>query len=502
MMKDKKIFTVAQIREADAYTINCGSISSVNLMERAVAACVQWIGTHTGFARRFVIVCGQGNNGGDGLAIARMLSQIQEVKGVEVYILRLSERSTPDFSENFRRLQQCAGVTIYELLPDTAFRLKQPADILIDAIIGSGLSAPVSGWLKEVITTINALNMPVISIDIPSGMFADIPLSKDATVIRAEQVLSFQFPKLSFMFPESGAFMEAFHVLPIGIEETYIIQTPTPWYYITEDAVLASLKKRCKFTHKGDFGHALLIAGSYGKMGAAVLAARACLRAGTGLLTVHVPQKGVAVLQTAFPEAMVSVDEGQEIISSLPNNLLNYDGVGVGSGMGTQPFTREALRSLLEHIGATPLVLDADALNILALEPALLKFLPENTILTPHPKEFERLSGQAYTDSLSRLQAAQAFAAQYKVIVLLKGAYTAVCVPDGTVFFNTTGNPGMATAGSGDVLTGVITSLLAQGYTPLDAAIISVCLHGRAGDKAAVQRGQTALIASDIIESL
>ena len=380
--------------------------------------------------------------------------------------------------------------------------MKKPADLLIDAIIGSGLSAPVSGWLKDIISAINDLNMPVISIDIPSGMFADSPSSKDVTAIKAQHVLSFQFPKLAFMFSESEIFMETFHVLPIGLEESYIRQTFTPWYYITEDTVTALLKKRRKFAHKGDFGHALLIAGSYGKMGAAVLAARAGLRSGAGLLTVHVPQKGVEVLQTAFPEVMVSVDEGEKIISSVPENLLTYNAIGVGPGIGTAPSTQEVLWLLLKRIGTVPLVLDADALNILALGQSFLTLLPENTILTPHPKEFERLSRQAYANSMERLQAAQAFAVQYKVIVVLKGAYTAVCTPDGTTFFNTTGNPGMATAGSGDVLTGIITALLAQGYQPLEAAIIGVYLHGSAGDKATAQKGQSALIASDIVENL
>ena len=502
MPQYNKIFSVPQIREADAYTICHGGISSIDLMERAASACVQWIGEQFGFDKHFAIVCGQGNNGGDGLAIARMLSQKQEVKGVDVYILRLSERCTSDFLENFHRLQQCADVAIYESTPDMAFQLKHPADLLIDAIIGSGLSAPVSGRLKEIIAAINALNMPVAAIDIPSGMFADVLPVEEATIVRAGHVLSFQFPKLAFMLPESEAFMDAFHVLPIGIAETYIAQTATPWYYITEAAVVAQLKKRRKFAHKGDFGHALLMAGSYGKMGAAVLAARACLRAGAGLLTVHVPQNGVAVLQTAFPEAMLSIDGGQEVITTLSESLSNYDAVGVGPGIGIQQATRNVLRLLLEQIGTTPFVLDADALNILAREQSLLKLLPENTILTPHVKELERLTGKTYTNSLDRLRAAQDFAVHYKVILVVKGAHTAVCAPDGAVFFNASGNPGMATAGSGDVLTGIITALLAQGYEPLAAAIIGVYMHGCAGDKAAVRRGQSALIASDIIENL
>jgi NAD(P)H-hydrate epimerase len=333
-------------------------------------------------------------------------------------------------------------------------------------------------------------------------MFADTPPAESDTAINAQHVLSFQFPKLSFMFPESEKFMETFQVLPIGIDETYISQTPTPWYYITEDSLVSSLKKRRKFAHKGDFGHALLVAGSYGRMGAAVLAARACLRAGAGLLTVHVPQKGVDILQIAFPEAMASVDTGQEIITSLPENLSYYNAVGVGPGTGTRQATREALQSLLKHIGTVPLILDADALNILSLEQSLLTLLPENTILTPHVKELERLLGRTYTNSLLRLQAAQDLVMQYKVIIALKGAYTAVCALNGSVCFNTTGNSGMATAGSGDVLTGIITALLAQGYEPLDAAIIGAGLHGIAGDKASTRKGQSAMIASDIIESL
>ena len=502
MLSNNKIFSVAQIREADAYTINREGIASIDLMERAAAACVQWIGEHSGFDKHFAIACGTGNNGGDGLAIARMLSQKREVKGVDVYILRFSERCTSDFLENLHRLQQCAEVAIHELAPDSVFQLRRPADWFIDAMLGSGLSAPASGWLKEVITTINALNIPTIAIDIPSGMFADTLPCKDAAILKAKHVLSFQFPKLSFMFPESEAFMEDFHVLPIGIADAYITQTATPWRYITEEALAALLRKRRKFANKGDFGHALLMAGSYGKMGAAVLSARACLRAGAGLLTVHVPQKGVEVLQIACPEAMVSVDDGQEIISSFPKNLSTYDAAGVGPGIGTQSAAREALHSLLKHIGTVPLALDADALNILASESEMLRLLPENTILTPHVKEFERLSGHSYASSMDRLQAAQSFAVQHKAIVVLKGAHTAVCAPDGDVCFNTTGNPGMATAGSGDVLTGIITSLLAQGYEPLAAAIIGVCLHGCAGDKAAERKGQSALIASDIIEHL
>ncbi len=502
MLFCEKIFSVQQIREADAYTISEGNISSLELMERAATACVDWINSHVGFANRFAIICGLGNNGGDGFAIARLLSQIQEVVSIEVFILRVSERESPDFHENYIRLKRCPLVTVHEILPDSDLRIEQPFDFLIDAIIGSGLSAPITGWIKEIVEEINSLPIPVISIDIPSGLFADTPpLSIDTIAIKADYTLSFQFPKLSFLFPETESFVKKFQVLPIGLDERYINQTPTQNYFVTQEFAFSLLKKRKNFSHKGNFGHALIIAGSYGKMGAAVLAAKSCLRSGTGLLTVHVPAKGVEILQIAFPEAMLSIDSSEKMFSSLPENILLYGAIGVGPGIGREKDSQKALYQLIERT-ENPMILDADALNILSENREWLKKIPENSILTPHVKEFERLAGASFSSGFERLKAAKEFSAQHKLIIVLKGAYTAICNPNGDVYFNSNGNPGMATAGSGDVLTGIVTAFLSQGYSPLESAVLSVFIHGRAGDLAATTRGQAALIASDIIENL
>ena len=501
MLACEKIFSVQQIRDADACTIKKGGISSWELMERAATACVNWISANIGVEKHFTILCGTGNNGGDGLAMARLLSQMSAAKTINVIIFRFSEKCTSDFSENYTRLKKCANVAIHELQPNSEFCLSQPTDYLVDAIIGSGLSVPVSGWLEKIIATINALSIPVIAIDIPSGLFADSLPASGVVAVKATDVLSFQFPKLSFLFSETADFVEQFHVLPIGLNEQYICQTPTQNYYITPNFIASAYKKRKKFAHKGIFGHALLIAGSYGKMGAAVLAAKACLRAGAGLLTVHVPTKGVEILQIAFPEAMVSADINEQIITHLPKNLSPYDAVGIGPSIGTDSFSQKALFQLLSSV-KVPLILDADALNILSENPDWIKIIPPHSILTPHVKEFERLVGENFSNSIKRWEAAKVFAVQHQLILVLKGAHTVVCAPDGASYFNSTGNSGMATAGSGDVLTGIITSLLAQRYTPLEAAALGVFIHGKAGDSAVLNRTPASLIASDIIENI
>ncbi len=276
---------------------------------------------------------------------------------------------------------------------------------------------------------------------------------------------------------------------------------PTPAYLVTKQYAAIVRAQRPKFAHKGLFGHALIVGGSYGKIGAAVLASKACLRAGTGLLTIHVPSCGIPILQTAVPEAMVDADDNERLTSSLYTELNSYDAIGAGPGIGTAPETQRVLHRLVTTT-TSPLVLDADALNILSGNKEWIKQMPANTILTPHAREFDRLVEQSFASGFERVSVAREFAMQHQLIVVLKGAHTATCSPSGEVFFNTSGNPGMATAGSGDVLTGIITGLLAQKYVPLEAALLGVFIHGRAGDQAALTYGQDALIASDIIENL
>ena len=298
--------------------------------------------------------------------------------------------------------------------------------------------------------------------------------------------------------PENAIYVGEWKELPIGIHPDAFVKTKTSYGLITDEDIASLIKTRERFAHKGDFGHALLIAGSAGKMGAAVLAAKGCLRSGAGLLTVHIPSRGEVILQTALPEAMVELDRNADCVTELPD-ASKYDAIGIGPGIGKADETRELLKKLLETVPAIPLVVDADALNLIADNNELLHHLPEGTILTPHVGEFDRLTGSS-DNSYERIQKARSIAAEQKICIILKGSYTAVCTPTGRIFFNTTGNPGMATAGSGDVLTGLILGLLSQGYRPEEASVIGVYVHGVAGDLAAANLSEESMIAGDIIQ--
>lgn len=492
----QKILTAGQIRRADAFTIEHEPISSIDLMEGAAFACYKWIAENTPDKKNVVIVCGTGNNGGDGLALARMLSNERHV---EVFILH-SDKSSDDFKTNLERLNNCNDVKINTITPQETFYIPQSTDILIDAVFGTGLSRPAKGWYADVLTTMNNHRRSThIAIDIPSGLFADTPTPPDGTIFEADITLTFQFAKLSFLFAENYRFVGDFVVLPIGLSPQFTDNEYTP-YHLTDDiAIPEILLQRPKFSHKGTYGHCLLIAGSYGKMGAAILSAKACLRTGAGLVTAHVPKNGVVCMQTAFPEAIVSIDNDEQVFSAPPEDLSRYNTVAIGPGIGTSGKTVAAIGNLFEKY-TKPVVIDADAINCIALDKSLLEKLPENSILTPHHKELERLVGP-WENGFERLEIQRQISQYHKVTIIFKGAHTSVSLPDGKVFFNTTGNAGMATAGSGDVLTGIIAGLMAQGIKPEMAAIYGVFLHGKAGDRAFVQKGLS-LIASDIVENI
>jgi len=493
-----KILSVEQVRQADAYTIANEPIASIDLMERAATQCFKWIHKKKPAGKTIRIFCGTGNNGGDGLVIGRLLAQ-KDYK-VETYIVRFSDKCSDDFSVNLHRLQELRNVQVGEIHQDDTLPEISPGDLVIDAIFGSGLTKPVQGFAAKVIDHINASGAVVVAIDIPSGMFADqLPDPKAGSIIQADYTLTFQMPKLSFLFAESESFVGEWEVLPIGLHEDFIASEVSGYFVTEPDDVAPLLKARRRFSHKGTFGHALLIAGSYGKMGAAVLAAKGALRAGVGLLTVHVPDKGCKIIQTAFPEAMVSLDEDPEVFSGIKESG-TYNAIGIGPGIGVDSKTQGGLKLLIQN-SSLPLILDADALNILGENKTWLSFLPAGSILTPHPKEFERLAGKS-SDSLERLEMQQAFSKKYNVFVILKGAFTSITNPEGNCYFNPTGNPGMATAGSGDVLTGILLGLLAQGYSPLSTCLLGVYLHGLAGDLAAKKLGFESLIAGDIIAHL
>jgi hydroxyethylthiazole kinase-like uncharacterized protein yjeF len=490
-----KIFNTQQIREADRYTIDNEPISSLELMERASAAFVRWFCDQFVNTRPVGIFCGKGNNGGDGLAIARLLRE--RSFQVKVYIIEYTEDSSQDFQDNLERIRNQASLTNIHSTKD--FPEIPSTMILVDAMLGSGLSRPAEGLVADAIGFINDQPNKVIAVDIASGLYADKSNDERDIIIKPSCTVSFQFPKLAFLLPQNAEFTGDWHLAEIGLHQTYVQNTLTPFYFTDKASAERLIIPRKKFSHKGTFGHALIIAGSHGKMGAAVLSGKACLRSGVGLLSMHIPECGYEIVQISIPEAMVTVDRHAKQITVLPD-ISTYSAIGIGPGLGKEKETLGVVENLIDS-AASPLVIDADAINLLAENQYLLKRLPENTILTPHPKEFERLAGKS-SNEFERLERAQEFAKQHRVIICLKGANTAVVLPNGDVHFNSTGNPGMATGGTGDVLTGVITALLAQGYTPESAAILGVYQHGLAGDKAAEARGMSAMTASDVADHL
>lgn len=491
-----KILSAEQIRALDAFTIKEEPIASIDLMERASLTFVNW------FVEQFPnedipvqIFCGIGNNGGDGLAIARLLHQ--RFYTVAIVWCKISLNTSEDFAVNFKRLPKRKAIPLTAIKTEDELPEIKPNAIIIDAIFGSGLNRPVKGYWAKLIDWINTQANTVVSVDIPSGLFADQHTSSIS--IKADYTFSFELPKLAFLFPENQDKVGIWISQPIGLHKDFLKEVQSNFHYVDQLLAHSLLKARSKFDHKGTYGHALLLVGSYGKVGAAVLAAKACLRSGAGLVTVHAPSSAYQILQISVPEAMVSIDEDEHYFSSLPN-LKPYKAIGVGCGLDKQKITTTALKKLLEQ-SEQPLVLDADALNILSEHPSWYSKIPEGSILTPHPKEFERLFGKtAHNFERNRLQREQA--KKLGIYIILKGAHTCIACPDGNAYFNSTGNPGMATAGSGDVLTGIITGLIAVGYPSFEAALLGVYLHGLAGDIAAYNIGEDSMIASDIIQHL
>jgi len=496
-----KILNAEQIRATDSYTIENEPIKSIDLMERAAEKCSKWVTDFFHKDTYFKIICGMGNNGGDGLAIARLI--IKEGYNVEVLIVPFFSKASDDFNENRKRLDSVKGIKVTEIKEASDIIVTDIKDkhvAIIDAILGSGLSKPVDGKLAEVIQRINSLGCPVVSIDMPSGlMMEDNSAADRKNIVNATFTLTFETPKLAFLFADNAKHVGDWFIMDIGLDKGFIAAQKSINYFVTEDMIVPMLKPRARFSHKGTFGHALLVCGSYGKIGAAVLAAKACLRSGVGLLTVRVPKCGYAIMQSSVPEAMVDADENENEFTGI-KDVANSNVIGVGPGIGQSQQTANGLKLLIQN-SKLPMVIDADALNILSENKTWLAFLPIGSILTPHPGEFERLVGKQANNYQTHLTQIE-FARKHRIYLVLKGAYTSIATPNGEVYFNSTGNPGMATGGSGDTLTGIITGLLAQGYTSNQAAILGVYLHGLAGDIAANELGQEALIAEDISNCL
>ncbi len=492
-----KCFSTNQIRQLDAMTIEKEGITSVALMDRAGMALFQRIRTILPASAKVAIVVGPGNNGGDGLVIARLLHK--DGFQTQVFLCHYGKPLSADAALQLEQLRHIVGTNI--IIPSSPLELDdhfQP-DWLIDALFGSGLNRPLSGFFADTVEWMNNRQVHRISIDLPSGLFSEDNSGREqAAIVKADITLGLQCPRLAFLLPENGSFVGNWELVDIGLDRQAMLQTDTPWSLTTPEEAAYLLKRRSHFAHKGQFGRTLLIAGSPGMTGACILAGRGALRAGTGLLTLKVPTHCLQIVQTALPEAMAITYASA--FWNPEDHVDKWSAIAVGPGLGTQESGIEALESLLDKAPGR-LVLDADALNLLALKPDLYEKIPSEAILTPHPGEFDRMT-KHHNSGFERLQTAMEFSRQYGIFIILKGAYSACITPLGRCRFNQTGNPGMATGGSGDVLTGIVVSLLSQGYAHEEACVLGTCLHGLSADLALDRQSQESLIARDIADNL
>lgn len=492
-----KIFSAKQLKEADLITLEKQGITTTDLMERAATQVFNEIHASLKGAKTPVkIFSGIGNNGGDGLVIGRLL--LEQGYEVSVYVVNYSDNRSRDFLVNYDRFKNITKNWPVLLASEEDFPEIKAQDLVIDAIFGIGLNRPLIEWTANLIKFINESGAFVISIDMPSGMLADEASVDTGSIIRANHTYTFQAPKLAFFLPETGSFTGNLQVVDIGLDQEFLFMTRPLANLIGKPAARGMYRQREKFSHKGSYGHALMIGGSYGKIGSICLSATACLRSGAGMATIFAPRCSYHILQTALPEAMLITDEGEEYLTDI-NFDLNPSVICFGVGAGTEEKTLNAFRALLEKVNR-PMIIDADGLNLLARNKDLLKKVPKDSILTPHPKELERLIG-SWADDYEKIEKAKKFAIQYQLILVIKGAHS-ITITEEEIFINNSGNPGMATAGSGDVLAGVITGLISQGYSPKNAAVFGVYLHGRAGDLAARNLGFESLLAGDITSYL
>lgn len=492
-----KIFTTAQLYQADKNTLEKQKITSEELMERAGTQIFNWLHVRMqGSPVPIHIFCGIGDNGGDGLVAGRVL--LKHGYNVTVYVVNCSDKRSQNFLHNYDKIKNVTKKWPILMDGEEDFPKINPEDIIVDAIFGIGLNRCPSGWVKKLIQHLNTCKAFKLAVDIPSGLYANEPMEDTDAVLKANHTLTFQTPKLSFFLPETAPYVSNFNVLDIGLDIASLEDIEPLAQLISKPEAQRFYKPREKFGHKGTYGHALIVAGSYGKMGSAVLSTTATFKIGAGLVTAFVPKCGYGILQTIVPEAMVATDAEEEFISEV---AIDFEpaAIGIGMGIGKNKRTVAVLKKIFQ-IKETPFVIDADALNIISENKALLKLLPKNSVLTPHPGELKRLIGE-WKNDYDKLEKAKKFSKKHQVVLIIKGAYS-ITVYSGKLYINTTGNPGMGTAGSGDVLSGVITGLLAQGYDALLASVFGVYMHGQAGDIAAELLGYEAIMAGDIIDNI
>lgn len=493
-----KVLSAKQLAQLDAYTIEHEPISSLDLMERAARALTEAIIGISKTDSRFVIFAGPGNNGGDALAVARLLSsRFQDIKA---YLFNINSHLSEECRANRDRLtNEPTNVEFHEITSQFDLPELSEQDIVIDGLFGIGINKPVTGGFAMLIKFINRSQATVVSIDVPSGLMCEDNTSNyRAHIIRADYTFTLQAIKPSFLMPDNQEFLGEWKVLDIGLLED---ECPLDTLYNISDlhTIKPLLRRRNPFGNKGTFGHGLLIAGSYGMAGAAILSAKACLRSGIGKLTIHTPKTNNAILQQAVPEAVLHHDEENYFYTTTVNTDA-YNAIAIGPGIGEKRDTAIAFIGQLSH-ATIPIIIDADGLNILAGHKGWIPQIPRDAILTPHPKEFSRLFGESGS-AFEMLNQAREEAARGHFYIVLKGHFTAICCPDGEIFFNNTGNSGMATAGSGDVLTGILLALVSQGYPPKEACRLGVFIHGLAGNIAAKELSEEGMIASDLIKYL
>lgn len=466
-------------------------------MERAGIQIFNWLHLRMqGSQVPIHVFCGIGNNGGDGLVVARHL--ITYGYNVKTYVVNCSDKRTKDFLANYDRIKETTKKWPEMLNCEADFPKIGPDDIIIDAVFGIGLNRPGNDWVKGLFQHFKASKAFVLAIDMPSGLYSDKVPKDENGVVWANITLSFASPKIVFFLPETAKYTQHWEVLDIGLDQDYLISTETEAELLGKNEMLQIYRPREKVSNKGDYGHALIIGGSYGKIGAVTLTSRAALSSGSGLVTCYVPKCGYQIIQTAFPEAMTITDTDEKLISDIQFEI-EPTSIGIGIGMGTDEKSITAFKNFLKK-NKKPLVIDADGINILSKQNDLLKLLPKNTILTPHPKELERLIGK-WKDDFDKLKKVKEFSKSYNLIIVIKGSHTITVYHD-KLYINSTGNPGLATAGTGDVLTGIITGLNSQGYEPLSAAVFGVYLHGKSADIAVNDLGYQSMIASHVIDYL
>ena len=483
-----KLLSAQQIHEWDAYTIANEPIASIDLMERAAEACTDFILQTDLYGKSFKIFCGKGNNGGDGLAIARQL--INKGNIVNTYIIEFGAVGTQDFQINLQRLHEIT-TNIHFIQSEKFFPEINADDIVIDALYGSGLNRPLKDLSAALVEFINQSSANTISIDVPSGMFIE-KSSQGNAIIKASTTLTFQCLKLCFLVAENAEYNGRLKVLDVGLHPQFLETVSSSLQIIEQADIQKIYTPRKPFSHKGTYGHALIVAGNKGKMGAALLAANACIRAGAGLTTLNIPETYFSVAHTYLPEVMCEAREGN-------SGFEKINAVGIGPGLGTKANTSELLQKVL-HEFKNPVVIDADALNLISQNKYLLNEIKDDSILTPHPKEFERLFGETKND-FERINLALERSIKNNFIIVLKGRYTLIAYK-GKGWFNTTGNAGLAKGGSGDILTGIITALIAQKYEPLNAALLGVYLHGLAADYALEKQSMESMTATDVVKHL